>query len=973
MRAPKTSSILAAFLLTAAISSGKTNYAYIANYQSNSVSVINTANNSVFTTIPVGANPWGVAVNQAGSLALVTNAGDNSLSFISTGTNTVTATIPVGTAPAAVAFAPNGKTAYIANSGSNSVSVVSVSKKLVTATVTVQNYPYGVAVTPNGAFVYVSNFHSNSVSVISTLTNKVVATIAVGAGPTFLAMSPDGTAVCVPNNGANTISVIRTADNSVVSTITVEGAWGAAISPDGRWLYSTDYTAGSGDLVTVINIADITNPLVSGTIVVGLNPLQTAFSQDSAFAYVANSGAESVTVIVTGSKTVLTTVNVGTHPVGATVMGTVKISTVAGGYVGDNGPATSAAINGAFSTVQDQTGNYYVSDELKHRIRKITPAGTITTYAGTGICGYNGENIPAKKAMLCYPAGLAFDSAGNLYVADSGSQRVRKISPKGTITTIAGSGVNGYTGNGGPAISAALSGPRQIAFDSAGNIYISELTNNVIRKVDSSGTISLFAGSGVAGFGGDGGPATSATLYWPRGIAFDSSGNFYIADSNNRRVRIVSTNGTINTFAGNGNGGCQGDGGLAVNARIGNPHGLNIHNSILYFGGGCSRLRAIDLNTNIITTFAGSIPGYDGDNNPPLASRFIIPNDTVFDPSGNVLIADQLNGRIRKLSNGLINTFAGGFLGDGNSGPAASFVLGEALAIDKSNNLYVADYYGNRIRKVSSGKISTLAGNGINGYSGDGGPANSPNTELYFPQGVAADSAGNVFVSDSGNFVIRKIDASGNISTFASDPNFCDLAQMTTDSANNLYIADDCTSVIFKITPTGTVSVIAGVPFEYGYNGDNIPATRADLNSAFSVAVDKSGNLFIADTYNSRIRMVDTSGIIHTIAGNGFCAYGGDGGSASLASLCYPWSIAVSGSSDVYFSDIFFLRVRRISGGIISAFAGTVHWPGNNGGFNGDGLWPLSTILDDPIGVAVDSKGAVYVLDDAEERVRKIK
>jgi len=962
---------IAVVLSAVVVSQAKTNYAYVANNSANTVSVINTSNNTLAKTITVGTAPFGVAVNQAGTYAYVTNQTSNNVSVISTSTNSVVATIPVQSSPAGIALTPNGKTAYVANENSNSVSVINTGTKKVTATISLASLPMGVAVTPTGTFVYVTGNGSNNVSVISVLTNAVVATIPVGAGPVTIAISPDGTTAYVSNYGTKgsgtTVSVIRTADNTVVNTITVPaGPWGAALSTDGQWLGVPQYDEELGNVLTAFDTKTLS---VTHTIAVGNGPRAVAVSEDSNFAYVVSdqNGANQVDVISTQNGTVVATLP-GIGGTGVAVMGTVKVSTVAGGYLGDKGPATSAALDGPFNTVQDKAGNYYVSDRFKHRIRKITPTGTISTIAGTGICGYNGDNIKATTAMLCYPAGLTFDSAGNLYVADSSNERVRKISAKGQISTVAGTGVYGYSGDGGPATSGALSNPFNIAFDSTGNMYFSEVTNNLVRKVDTSGNISTYAGTGAAGFSGDGGPATSATMNNPRGIGFDTSGNLYIADTMNHRVRIVSAAGTINTFAGTGQGGCSGDGGPALSAKLGATRGVTVNNSVLYIStAGCSRVRAVDLTTNIISTFAGSSAGYDGDNNPPLSTRFDLPLNTLFDAAGNVLINDVNNGRLRKLSGGLVTTFAGGYLGDGQKPTSAALVVPEALAIDKANNMYIADWGGHRIRKLSGGKISTLAGNGINGYSGDGGPANGPNTELNFPQGVAVDSNGNVFIADELNGVVRKVDhTSGNISTFAADPNFCDVAQMATDSANNLYVADDCTSVIFKITPTGTVSIVAGVPFTYGYNGDGIPATTAQLNSPISVAVDNSGNILIADTYNSRLRMVDSSGIIHTIAGDGNCNYSGDGGSATAAEMCLPWSIAVTKSGTIYFPDINYIRVRAISGGIITAFAGS------ESSFNGDGLWPLFTALDDPVAVAVDSKGAVYVLDDVEHRVRKI-
>ena len=979
---------LALLLVTVSISPATTNYAYVANNSNNTGNTVTYINTSTYATgtIPLAKSgptgPWGVAVNQAGSIAYVTNYGSNTVSVISTSKNSVTATVslPTGAGPQGIALAPNGKTAYVADAGLNQVSVINTSRRKVTATVDVGNSPSGLAVMPNGTFVYVANSGSKSVSVISTLTNAVVATISVCAGPSGVAISPDGTTAYVPcsASGADAVDVIRTADNTLINTINIiyngvsHGAFGSAVSPDGQWLYVA--SGGSDDVVTVINTAAQT---VVNAVPVGIGPQDVAFTEDSAFAYVTNSSSNSVSVINTAPpQAVVQTISPVAGGLGVGVMGTITVSTFAGGYVGDNGKATSATIDSPTQTVQDVAGNYYVADRYQHRIRKITPTGSkVTTFAGTGICGYNGDNISATTAMLCFPTGLAFDTSGNLYVADGGNMRVRKISTSGKITTVAGTGANGYSGDGGPATSAELSNPWTIVFDSTGNLYFSEITNNIVRKVNTSGTISTYAGTPqVAGFSGDGGPATSAEMNEPRGIGFDSSGNLYIADSNNRRVRIVSASGTINTFVGTGKAGCAGDGGPALSAAIGNPRGITVNSGYLYVAAfGCDRVRYVNLSSNIINTLAGSSIGYDGDNNPPLSTRFNRPNATLFDASGNALFADTLNGRVRKLAGTVVTTFAGGYIGDGQNATSAALVSPQGMTFDKSGNLYIADRGGNRVRKVSSGKISTVAGDSINGYTGDGGPATS--AELNLPQGVAVDSSGNVFIADTANNFIREVNTSGIITTFCGTPNSCnasfsDLLQMAIDSSNNLYIADDVQCVIWKVTdPGAVVSVAAGMTGQCGYSGDGNPATSAKLNSPAAVAVDSSGNLYITDTANHVLREVDTSGIIHTIAGNGTCNYSGDGGPADEAELCTPQGIAVSGSGSseiLYFSDISYDRIRAISGGIITAFAGS------NASFNGEGLWPLYTALDDPVALAVDSSGAVYELDDLDHRVRKI-
>ena len=940
---------------------GKTNYAYVANNSAGTVSVVNTVNNTVVKTITVGTFPYGVAVDQPGKFAYVTNSGSNSVSVISTATNAVVATIPV-TSPMDLALSPNGKVAYV-SSGSG-LAVVNTATKKVTTTIPVTN-PIGVAVNPIGTFVYVVSSSAGNVLAISTLTNSVVATIPVGTDiPIGVVISPDGSTAYVTGYNSHTVTVIRTADNSVLTTINVSaGPFHEAISPDGHWLYVLHYNAGGGTLVSVIDTSTWT---VATTIVVGTGPQGVSFTQDSAFAYVSNITSNNVSVINTASQTVVDTITGNSAPTGVGVMGLMKVSTVAGGYVGDKGAATRATINAPYSSLLDSAGNLYISDFMMNRIRKVDAAsGKITTYAGTGICGYNGEGIKASQAQLCDPNQLLFDAAGDLIVADGGS-RIRKISKAGIITTIVGTGVFGYTGDGGPALKAEIGQPYAMTYDASGNLYIADVGECVVRKVDTSGNISTAAGNGTCGFSGDKGLAINAQLNLPRGVAFDSSGNLYIGDTVNHRVRKVDTGGTITTYAGNGNAGFSGDSGLATNAAVGNPVGLQVLNGVLYIAnGGSARVRMVNLSTQVINTYAGSSYGYDGDGNPLLATRFTGPRSLEFDPSLNPIFNDGFNGRVRRANaSGIVSTYAGGFIGDGNKATSAALVFPEALAVDKAGNLYIADEEGSRIRKVSGGKITTIAGTGINGYSGDNGPGTG--AMINEPYGVAVDSSGIVYISDSFNDVIRKVDTSGKITTFATNGNFGYLAQMATDSSNNLYVADNGSCVVWKITPSGTQSIAAGVLFTCGYNGDGISATTADLSTPQGVALDASGNLYIADYGNARLREVNTAGTISTVAGNGTCGYSGDGGSATAAAVC-PNSVAVDKSGTIYMADYTSYRIRKVSGGIITTFASAGQ------GFNGDGLWPLYTTFDDPVAVAVDSKGTVYELDDWDHRVRQIK
>lgn len=647
------------------------------------------------------------------------------------------------------------------------------------------------------------------------------------------------------------------------------------------------------------------------------------------------------------------------------------VKTTAGGFVGDGGPATKAALDWPVFVAQDKGGNLYITELYGQRIRKITPAGVISTYAGTGIAGFSGDGGPANVAKLSFPTGLAFDPAGNLIVAEQGNNRIRKIDTTGIISTIAGTGAIGYSGDGGPALSATFNAPYAVAYDAAGNLYITDILNYVVRVVNLSGIITTYAGNGTAGYGGDGGPATSARLNFPRGMAVDSSGNLYIADTLNHRVRVVNPAGKIATFAGIGTGGYSGDGGLATKAKIGSPRDVTVHNGSLYISNaGQATTRRVNIATDIITPYAGykfAGFGYDGDGTALLSSRFATPTGLFFNSTGNLLIVDSQNQRLRKAAGGAMRTIAGGFIGDHSLATSAALVVPEAIAFDSAGNYYIVDAAGNRVRKVSgTGKISTVAGTGVSGYSGDGSSATV--AQLWYPLGIALDSSGNIYISDNFNHsLIRKVDTSGIISTFATDSNFGALGAMATDSSNNLYVVDQATCVVWKVSPLAIISVVAGVEFTCGYNGDNISATSAQLNTPFGVALDSAGNIFIADTSNNLVRKVDTAGIITTYAGNTVCGFLGDGGPATSAELCFPEGVAVTKNGTVFIADTANFRIRQVASETITTYAGT-----GLTGYNGDGLSALSTNFDDPVAVSVNPNGVVYMVDDTTNRVRKI-
>jgi len=646
-----------------------------------------------------------------------------------------------------------------------------------------------------------------------------------------------------------------------------------------------------------------------------------------------------------------------------------RIDTFAGGEIGDNGPAMQARLDDPRGVAVDGAGNLYIADTGNHRVRRVGPLGTITTVAGTGESGFSGDSGPAVRARLNFPRGVAVDNAGNLLIADSGNHCVRRVDPSGTITTIAGIGAWGFSGDGGPAVAARLNSPGGLVVDSAGNLFIADRFNHRIRRVDPSGTITTIAGTGESGFSGDGGPAVAAQLSRPSGVAVDNAGNLFIADRFNHRIRRVDPSGTITTIAGTGEGGFGGDGGPAAAAQLNSPNGVAVDSAgNLYIADiNNHRIRRVH-PSGVITTIAGTLSsGFSGDGGPAVAVRLSLPTGVAVDGTGNLFIAQSLNDRIRQVDpSGIITTIAGTrqkrFSGD--NGPATQARLHDpfGLAADNAGNLFIADSNNDRIRRVDpSGVVTTIAGTGERGYSGDGGPAVA--ARLSRPAGVAVDGAGNLFIVDNWNHCVRRVTPFGTITTiagtgawgFSGDNGPAVSAQLAypqdvaVDGAGNLFIVDTRNHRIRRVDPTGAITTVVGTG-ERGYSGDGGPAVTARLNYPGGIAVDRAGNLLIADNWNSRIRRVDPSGTITTIT----------------TQLSYPQDVAVDGAGNLFIADTLNQRIRRVDpSGTITTIAGI-----GRVGFRGDGGRAIAAQFNYPRGVAVGPLGNLYVADSYNHRIR---
>jgi sugar lactone lactonase YvrE len=613
------------------------------------------------------------------------------------------------------------------------------------------------------------------------------------------------------------------------------------------------------------------------------------------------------------------------------------------GYSGDGGPATQATLKTPAGLLTDDKGNVYIADRENHVVRMVNPKGIITTIAGNGTAGFSGDGGQAKKASFNLPSGLALDSKGNLYISDRSNNRIRRVTPKGIVNTYAGNGEEGYGGDSGPALKARIDRPFGLAIDKKDNLYIADRRNNRIRKVNPSGIISTAAGDGGFFFMGDNGPSYRASIAGPTGVAVDDNGNLYIADRNNNRIRVVNKQGMIRTVAGTGQQDYNGETELARDTNLHLPFGLTL------------------------------------------------------DKKGRLLIIDRSHYRIRRVDplKGNIETLAGNgrkkFAGDGGPASGATLNFPHGIVVDKNDNIIFSDKGHFRIRKISpEGIIQTIAGNGERGNVGNGVPALK--ASLFSVQSMILNSKEDVyFVSPSGFInMIRYIDKKGIIRTFIETADKDYLASLGSDKSqglsmkseiamvtqfsdivfdkdNNIFAADRINHQIRKIDPKGNVTTIAGTG-ESDFSGDGGPASKATFRDPRALAMDKEGNIYIGDTANNRIRKIDTNGIVTTIAGNGDHKDTGDGGPALEAGIRSMDAIAFSPDGELHIVGFNTHRIRKITkDGTIVTVAGKGYQ-----GYFGDGGPATKAMLKQPAAVAFDAKGNMYISDMGNNRIRKV-
>ena len=606
-------------------------------------------------------------------------------------------------------------------------------------------------------------------------------------------------------------------------------------------------------------------------------------------------------------------------------------------FTGNGLPAVNVPLGYVNGVATDGAGNVYFTDPLEHLVLRVAVDGTLTVVAGNGIAAYSGDGGPATSAAIAATdnpdqyvgapfedslGGIAVDKQGNIYFGDG--HYVRRVGTDGNIATVAG---------GGPATEASLGIVNGLALDAAANLYFCE--SNRIRKLTPSGTLTIFAGGAANGFSGDGGPASAALLSQPLGLAFDAQGNLYVADGDvlnfPSRIREIALNGAISTVAGGGSK-VPADGAAPLSLNLAYASGLAVDaaNDLYVFSPKNGYLLKIAAG---VTTLITSASAAAFTTNVPASTAYVV-GQRVYDNSG--------------------------------------------IALDAAGNLYVADSRDGRLCKIDThGTLTTLAGNGAYGFGGDGGSALG--AIIQGPAGMTQTPDGTLYFLDTLNTRVRAISPGGTIRSAISSANFPDLAvfevlnAITSDASGNVYVL--LAHRLIELTPAGTIQVIVNQPGGQNTSGDGGPAAQASLQSGGGLARDPAGNLYLSDPAANRIREVTLDGNIHTIAGTGVSGVSPDGAVAATSPLSGPTSLLLDGVGGLYFVE----EQTLLPGGVVLRYItpdGHLKTIAGNlmGGFSGDGglATQAGTGMQNRAGLALDHAGNLYVADGFNHRVRVI-
>lgn len=653
---------------------------------------------------------------------------------------------------------------------------------------------------------------------------------------------------------------------------------------------------------------------------------------------------------------------------------TTIIGVAEGGIGARDGVGTQARFNypGGMAVLPD--GTIYLGDILNHTVRKISPSGLVTTLAG--MAGEAGSaDGTGGTARLSEPRDVVLDAAGNIYVADSGNHVIRKITPAGVVTTFAGTaGVAGTANATGKA--ARFKHPGSITIDPAGNLYVADTENHTIRKITPAAVVTTLAGS-PGSHGSTDGKGTAARFNAPQGIAADAAGNLYVADTSNLTIRKVTPDGTVTTLAGKAGetGSANGPG---ASARFAYPFGIETaSDGTVYLTDPSNGVIRKITPAGDVSTAAGVVNKIGTQDGESTAATFYNPLGIALGRDGLLLIADSYNHTVRTLTTGgQVSTLAGAPISSGSTdaaGGAARFLYTYGPGIGQDGTLYMSDVGNHTIRKISpQGDVTTIAGTAGTSGTNDGAGLSA---KFQSPVGIVADSQNNVFVADSGNHTIRKITPGGEVTTFAGAPGtagnadgtgtearFRNPQALTLGQDGSLYVADSFNHIIRKITPAGQVSTLAGSAGSVG--SANGTGAAARFNYPLSIAADSTDNIYVADTYNHTIRKISPAGEVTTFAGVAGSP-GATNGSVSVARFYYPFGVAVDAAGVVYVADEQNQLIRRIAAGQVTTIAGSRGVVGSLDGTGNDARFNY------PYSLSVDAAGNLFVADTYNHTLRK--
>ncbi|HUA37629.1 MAG TPA: hypothetical protein VMA35_04425 [Candidatus Sulfopaludibacter sp.] len=658
-----------------------------------------------------------------------------------------------------------------------------------------------------------------------------------------------------------------------------------------------------------------------------------------------------------------------------------------------DGVGAAARFSGPSGVAADSQGNIYVSDSGNNTIRKITPTGLVTTIAGQiGVKG--STDGTGTNASFDLPNGIAVDTNGNLYVADEFNDTIRKITPVGTNWTV--STLAGQVGQAGlinaQGTNAQFSTPTGVAVDGAGNVYVADVANDVIREISPAGFVSTIAGQPHHP-GSSNGTNNGAQFYMPFGITVDAATNLYVTDGVNETIRQlvpVGTNWVVTTIAGQVQIAGSADG-VGTNAQFSAPAGIAISGGTTLYvaddNNNTIRKLALTVTNWTVSTLAGLAGTYGDADGATNNARFHSPIGVTADSAGNVYVADANNNEIRKITpTGTVSTFAGVSTGSTDGpGSNALFWSTAAVALDAQGNVYVADYYNCTIRKIATnGVVSTIAG-----LAGNIGSADGTNNaaRFYYPTDIALDSGGSLYVADAYNSTIRKItsvgtnwvtttiagqaEVYGEVDGTGTNAFFYVPAGIAVDANTNVFVSDNYGMVIRKVTPVGAnwmVTTIAGLPFTEGYADGT--GTNALFYFPRGLAVDDASNVYLADSENNSVREltpVGTNWLVSTLAGAaGIRA--NDDGTGTNAHFYFPDDVAFDTTGHLYVMDTYNQTIRKMTrvstNWAVTTVAGQVGVTGGTDGIGTNALFNYAQSL------AFDGAGNLYVADTHNSTVR---